>query len=413
MTIPSLSRSEAVRLALRAQGLERRPAQPGGSARVRATLQRLGAVQLDTIAVLARSHELVQYARSGPIGRARVEQGYWDGGSTWEYWSHAACILPQATYPWFAFRRRDYVPKAERRGVTPAELQRVRAALAERGPVTTRELGGGRRQAGWWEWSAAKVTVEWLLAVGEVVVAKRDGWRRVYDLGARVLPAFDTTDWVDERGVFGPSDIDCLRWLVRESVRTLGVGTVGDIRDVHRLHGYGSPTGDPRRSALAHAIAEVHAAGEIVRVDVEGWSAPTYADPVALQRIPRSTRSVTTLLSPFDSLVWYRERLERMFGLRHRIEAYTPAAQRTHGYFSMPVLHEGAVIALVDPARDGQTLVARRVTAVAGRPDAEAVAIALADAATWVGATAVRVEHAPTPTWARTVQQRATQLLAH
>lgn len=400
-----LSADEARRLALRAQGLDRRR-QLG----VPAVLARLGAVQLDTIAVLARSHELVAYARLGAIGRARVEAAYWGHGRTFEYWSHAACILPMERYPDFAFRMRAARARQERWGALPAAVEAVRAALQDGGPQTAGELGGSRRAAGWWQWSDAKNAVEWMLATGEVVVTDRRSWQRVYDLAERAVPSAAQAHWVDDRGVPGPSDVDCLRTLLAESLRVLAVGTLDDILDVHRLRGGDAGGWKRRDSALRTAWASLLEEGRMVRVRVAGWAEPAWADPAAVRRLPRGDGSITTLLSPFDSLVWHRARLERLFGLRLRIEAYTPVQHRKHGYFAMPVLHAGHIIGLVDPARDGRTLVARRITALAGATEA-GIGQALADAARWVGSDTIRVEAAGSATQARQLQRAAVSAL--
>lgn len=403
MVQSELAPDDVRRIAIRAQRLDRRRA--GGPG---AVLTGLGAVQLDTISVLARSHELVAYARIGAVGRQQVESAYWGRGRTFEYWSHAACILPIERYPDFAFRMRASQPNAERWGASAGAIDTVRRSLAAHGPQTATELGGARRSSGWWNWSDAKSAVEWLLATGEVVVSERRSWKRVYDLAERVIDVPAQAHWVEDRGVVGPSDERCVRDLLLASVQTLGVGTLSDVQDVHRLRGAAGP--ESARSVRAELQSLVDA-GEVREVRVAGWAAPAYADPSALRRIPRTDASLTTLLSPFDSLVWHRDRLERIFGLRHRIEAYTPRDQRKYGYFAMPVLHAGRIVGLVDPARDGHSLLARRITMFG--PDAEAaVATALAEAAKWVGAREVRVEAAPTAGAAKRIAVAATRAVS-
>lgn len=402
--VPRLSRSDAIRIAIRAQGLDRRR-----RASVPVLLERLGAVQLDTISVLARSHELVAYARLGAVGRERVERVYWGHGHAFEYWSHAACILPLSSYPLFAFRRRGIASMPERWGASAAAVEAVRGALTERGPLTATELGGARREAGWWRWSAAKDAVEWMLATGEVVVTDRRSWKRVYDLAARAIPQEAQADWVDDGGIVGPTDEDCVRALLLRSVRVLGIGTRDDVRDVHRLSGLGGPPQEGKPHLLRHQLHRLLDEGAIVEVEVEGSAQPWLADPGILRRIPRQDASVTTLLSPFDSLVWYRARLERLFDVRHRIEAYTPRHKRERGYFAMPVLHEGRIVGFVDPAREGAALVARKVTMF--ESDLTGVALALADAARWVGQSHVRVEQAASARTATAIARAANQML--
>ena len=340
---------------------------------VRGMLGRLGAVQLDTISVLARSHELIAYARYGAVGRGAIEQAYWDGETSFEYWSHAACILPMEAWPVFAFRRRHYRAKGERwHRVPQGELDGLLATIRDAGPITTSDVGGAKSGGDWWDWSASKIGLEWLLDIGEVAVTRRVGWRRTYDLAERVVPGDLLHDDLD--------DAQCHARLVEAGARLMGIGTAGDIADVHRL---------PKSSVARHADE----AG-LVPVHVRGWP-KAWAHPDALAFLSASTRDRhrTTLLSPFDPLVWYRERAERVFGMRHRIEAYTPAHKRVHGYFAMPVLHRGRLVARVDPKRERDGLHARRVTLESGsRAALEGTARALAEAASWVGASRVVVD---------------------
>jgi uncharacterized protein len=392
--VPSLSRDEARLAALWAQGLVEpiAGASPGavrrmGPARrqqaVHGMLRHLGAVQLDTISVLARSHELVAYARLGDVGRANVEEAYWGSGLSFEYWSHAACILPMESWPLFAFRRRFFARRGVRwHDVTAPAVARVLAQLEAEGPLNTTHIGGAKRGGQWWDWSDAKIAIEWLLDIGTVVVTRRVGWRREYDLAERAVPADLRLDpwFVDREGVIGPTDEHCVQQLIGESARVMGVGTADDIADVHRLS---------RRDVVQHADAV-----GLVPVDVEGWAQPAWATAEALEWIGAGARANvrTTLLSPFDSLVWHRDRMERMFGMTHRLEAYTPAHKRVHGYFAMPVLHQGRLVARVDPKREGGTLHARRVTMESTSKAAlRGTAKALREAASWVGCESVIV----------------------
>ena len=420
-----LGPGEVRRLALAAQGLLGRPfpltaAAAGTAGRARrvravgAVLDRLGAVQLDTIAVLARSHELIPYARLGPVGREAVESAYWgdtdpDGDArTYEYWSHAACVLPASTWPWFAFRRRAFARRGIRWHEVPTHaLDDVLARIRDEGPLTTTHLGGAKRSGQWWDWSEAKIAVEWLLDVGQVVCSRRVGWRRHYDLPARALPgqmldpsSTPGTAWVDDDGVVGPSDLDCLTELLARAGATLGVGTTADLLDVHRL-----TAGSTARPLLAEALERLVDERRLVPVTVAGWRGQSWADPEALAALGTGggARHRTTLLSPFDSLVWHRGRTERVFDFSHQLEAYVPRDKRVHGYFTMPVLHGGRLVARVDPKREGSVLHARTVTletsrgpgadeGVVRRGAVEGTATALAEAARWVGCTQVVVD---------------------
>ena len=388
----SITADEARLIALRSQGFiepidevtpaaARRLGASRRSALVHSMLRRLGAVQLDTISVLARSHELVAYARFGALGRAVVDDAYWNGTGSFEYWSHAACILPMESWPLFAFRRRYYEQRGIRwHDVPHSAIQPVLDLLAD-GPISTSDVGGAKKGGEWWDWSESKIALEWLLDVGTVVVTRRVGWRRVYDLSERAVPA--------ELRRVELTDDECVCALIADGARTVGVGTAGDIADVHRLK---------NADVLRHA----QDAG-LVPVRVEGWKDRAWAAPDALAWLGDRGRAAgrTTLLSPFDSLVWHRARTERIFGMAHRLEAYTPAHKRVHGYFAMPVLHQGRLVARVDPKREGRTLHARRVTFVGGGrrqdgppPDTAVAgtARALLESASWVGCDAVVVE---------------------
>lgn len=370
-----LSADEARRIALRAQGFLGAPDRRSG---VRGVLRHLGAVQLDTISVLARSHELIPYARLGAVGRRTVEEAYWKQPSrpahAFEYWSHAACILPVEEWPHFAFRRRAYRARPLWNHELPdGTYDQVIKQLRTEGPLTATELGGAKRTSEWWDWSGTKVAVERALMHGEVVCVERRGWKRVYDLAERAIPA----DLLGDE----PDDAECLRRLVGLAGRSLGVGTRADIADYHRLKG--------------EQVDAVIADSGLVPVTVAGWSKPAWADPAALAT-PARGRHRTTLLSPFDSLIWDRARTERLFGFTHRLEAYVPKPKRVHGYFAMPVLAGGRLVGRVDPAREGRTLVAKQVT-MDDRKAAPAVARALVEAAGWVECTDVRVERVDAP----------------
>ncbi|MEU3449627.1 crosslink repair DNA glycosylase YcaQ family protein [Streptomyces thermolilacinus] len=366
-----LSADEARRMALRAQGFLGAPDRRAG---VRGVLRHLGAVQLDTISVLARSHELVPYARLGAVGRQAVDAAYWTGRHAFEYWSHAACVLPIEEWPHFAFRRRAYRRRPQWHHDLPdGAYDAVISQLRAEGPLTATELGGVKNGGEWWDWSASKVAVERALMFGEVVCVERRGWKRVYDLAERAVPAELLHDELDDR--------ECLRRLVRLAGQALGVGTRADIADYHRIRG--------------EEFDAVVADSGLVPVRVEGWDKPAWADPAALASEPRG-RHRTTLLSPFDSLIWERARTERIFGFTHRLEAYVPKQKRVHGYFAMPLLAGGRLLGRVDPAREGSTLVARQLS-LAGPKAIAPMAKALREAAEWVGCDSVRVERTDRP----------------
>ena len=377
-----LSRDEARRLFLRAQGVLGPPDRRAG---VGGVLRQVGAVQLDTISVLARSHELVAYARLGPVGRATVERAYWSAPATaFEYWAHAACILPIEDWPWFEGRRQRYrAADRLRHGADAKALREARARLAD-GPVTTTDLGGGRREPGWWNWSAIKAAVETLVSWGEAVVTERRAWKRVYDLAERVVPA----ELLEKQ----LSHTECNTWKVAAAGAHYGIATRADLADYYRL----------KKAWVDETVGDTG----LVPVRVRGWDEQAWADPVLLQELADGRlrgRHRTTLLSPFDSLVWDRAHTKRMFGFTHVFEAYVPAAKRQFGYFAMPVLAAGRIVGQVDPARQGKTLVAKRVSVLSAAA-VPSVAAALREAATWVGCDAVVVESVEQPQLRRALQ---------
>lgn len=386
----SLAAADARLITLRAQGFLGTEGRRGG---VPAMLRRLGAVQLDTISVLARSHELVAYARLGPIPRDRIERAYWHPRqpTAFEYWSHAACVLPIEDWPYYAFRRRALRARGKRWHQSHQRAcTEVLAKLRAEGPLTATQLGGAKNGGAWWDWSDTKIAVEWLLDVGEAICVRREGWRRVYDLPERVLAS--------EMLAASPTDEQCLAYLAATAARSLGVVTRADLIDYHRLRELTSPG-----TRHADLVDEAALAAGLVPVSVEGVArggaaVAAWADPAALAQASAGARGRhrVTLLSPFDSLVWDRKRTRRMFGFDHSLEAYVPRAKRVHGYFAMPLLAGGQLVGRVDPVRQGQTLVARQLSLE--KPAAIMPMVrALREAAEWVGCSAVAVERVDPP----------------
>ncbi len=389
----TLSADEVRLMTLRAQGFLGTGGRRGG---VPGMLRRLGAVQLDTISVLARSHELVAYARLGPVPRARVEEAYWHPRrpAAFEYWSHAACLLPIEDWPYYAFRRRALRARGKRwhqshEAACAGVLDRLRAE----GPLTATQLGGAKNGGAWWDWSDTKIAVEWLLDVGDVICVRRDGWRRVYDLPERVLPP----------EVMGrePADGECLTYLAGVAARALGVVTRADLVDYHRLRDLATPGGG--HAGFAGQAAEAAGLVPVAVSGPAGKPAPAWADPAALAAAGTRGRHRVTLLSPFDPLIWDRKRTRRMFSFEHSLEAYVPQHKRVHGYYTMPLLAGGRLAGRVDPVRRGQTLVARQLT-LSRAAAAEPMARALREAAEWVGCSAVALERVDPPALAPRLQ---------
>jgi uncharacterized protein len=376
-----LTPGDVRRVTLRAQGFLGADGRRGGVAGV---LRRVAAVQLDTISVLARSHELVAYARLGPVGRENVEKAFWPAKkpTTFEYWAHAACVLPLEDWPYYAWRRRAIAARGRRwHKVSEEACAEVLARLKAEGPLTATQLGGAKAGGPWWDWSEVKIAAEWLLDTGRAVCVRRIGWRRVYDLPERAVPQA----LLEQE----PADAECLRYLVGSTTRALGVATHADLVEYQRLNGYGLSV------RAQESLDEAATAAGLTPVTVVGGKRPVraWADPGALDWLDAGGRGThrTTLLSPFDSLIWDRKRTLRMFEYRHALEAYVPKEKRVHGYYTMPLLAGGQIVGRVDPGRSGRTLLAKHVMldkAAVAAP----MARALAEAASWVGCDAIHVD---------------------
>src|SRR5476649_1155441 len=336
----SFSLKHARRMALAAQGFSGRQA----PALIKAThlnrlIERLGVLQIDSVNAVVRSHYLPLFSRLGQYSPLILEQAAWSQGrrrSLFEYWGHEASLLPMALYPlmrWRMERARQgqgiYAQMARFGREQQATIQRVLALVEERGALGAGSLSSREEKAGpWWDWSAEKHALEWLFAAGEVTVAGRRGFERLYDLPERVIPS----------AVLGQPLIDeaeAQRGLLRQAAAALGVATEKDLRDYFRL--------DPGDSRMR--LAELVEAGELQMGEVQGWRQPVYCLPDI--KVPRRVEA-SALLSPFDSLIWERSRTERLFDFRYRLEIYTPQHKRVYGYYVLPFLHNERIAARVD-----------------------------------------------------------------
>ncbi|MFI5291406.1 MAG: winged helix-turn-helix domain-containing protein [Candidatus Limnocylindrales bacterium] len=337
---PRITASAARRIALAAQGFaDPRPTGRIDRGHLRRLTGRIGLLQIDSVNVLVRSHELPVFARLGPYRRALLQESTERQRDLFEYWGHAACLMPTATQPLWRWRMdeirardRGWVDRVrrERPGYVEAVLDEVR----DRGPLAASDLTeGGRATGPWWGWADGKTALEWLFWVGDLSVAgRRAGFERVYDLTDRVIPA-------PILNAPTPSLADAHRALVLMVSRALGVATKRDIFGYLYL----------RADRTATAIAELIEAGELVQVAVDGWREPTYLATDA--RRPRHVHA-RALLAPFDPLVFDRARVERLFGMRYRIEIYTPAPKRTYGYYVLPFLLGDTLVGRVDLKAD-------------------------------------------------------------
>ncbi|MBA2538550.1 MAG: winged helix-turn-helix domain-containing protein [Deltaproteobacteria bacterium] len=374
----SLNAADARSIAIAAQGLAGfRPAPAPARttpAAIRAAIARLGVLQIDSVNVLQRSHYLPLWSRLGAYDRASLDRMSHDAPRTlFEYWGHEASLLPVAMQPLLRWRMAragsDAWTRIREMRKRRAFVAKVLGAVRERGPLRVGELETIPRQPkkGWWEWSDAKIAIEWLFwsgqvtasARGQLTLGRRRGFERTYDLPERVLPP-------EVLAMPTPSESDAVRALIAKAAAAVGIGTANDLRDYFRIP-----------LALARtAIAELEEEGVIERVEVAGWSKPAYRHRDA--RVVAIDPARGALLSPFDSLVWFRERTERMFGMRFRIELYTPADKRVHGYYVLPFLLGDALVARVDLKADREAKVLR-VQAAHAEPKAPgATATALA-----------------------------------
>jgi len=320
----------------------------------------LGVIQIDSVNVLARTHYLPAFSRLGPYPRELLEAEAWGRKpSLFEYWGHEASLLPIGLQPLFRWRMqaRGASGKGHRGKFAREQRAYIDTVLAEierRGPVTGGDFADGPRKAGWWNWSNGKQALEWLFGAGLIAVKTRRGFERVYDLTERVIP----------RAILDqptPTAEEAQRALLTLSARAMGVATEGDLRDYFRL-----PVAETKLR-----LAELVEDGSLRRVRVEGWRQDAYLAPDA--KVPRRL-AASALLSPFDNLIWRRERTERLFAARIRLEIYTPAARREHGYYVLPFLLGEAIAARVDLKADRAAKVLR-VQAAHLEPGADPAAV--------------------------------------
>jgi uncharacterized protein YcaQ len=329
---------------LAAQGLDHASEQVAVKADVLEAVRRMHLLQIDTIHVVARSPYLVLWSRLGDYQPGWLDELLAEG-ALFEYWAHAMCFLPIEDYPLYRRRMLDAI---ENRGGPvkwamkwsqehPEIMERVRSHLGENGEVRSVEFENkARPPGGWWNWKEEKNALEALLLTGEAMIARRQNFQRVYVLRERILPGWDDT------GI--PSTEEMRRTLTLRAVRVLGIAFPAWISDYFRQPKKGMP------QRLETMVAD----GLLLRVEVEGYEGPAYIHPDRLDLLEEASSedrepTLTTLLSPFDPLVWDRQRARELFDFDYTIECYTPAPKRRYGYFTLPILHRGRLIGRLDP----------------------------------------------------------------
>jgi uncharacterized protein YcaQ len=378
-----LDRAQARRITLAAQGFaDRRHATPTLRTFSR-TLARTGVLQIDSVNVLQRAHYMPLYSRMGPYDTALLRRAAEQAPRRIvEYWAHVAAFMPVDLWPHMQHRMRHFRERGHQWGAMRHDPKLVASLIdevRERGPSTARDLDDGlpRAKTHWgWNWSASKKALEYLFATGALAVAGRNSaFERRYDLPERVIPP-----QVLARPV--PADADAHVELVRRASISHGIATEACLRDYYRMH----------HSQSRPAVAALVDAGELLPARVEGWNRPAFLHRDA--RMPRRI-AARALLSPFDPVVWERERTERLFGFRYRIEIYVPEHLRSHGYYVLPFLLGDRLVARVDLKADRRAgaLVVRSAHVEPQAPEATAAELAaeLRQLAGWLGLSRLRV----------------------
>jgi uncharacterized protein YcaQ len=382
MSLRKIGIPQARRIALAAQGFaDRRPANGVNAGHLNRLMEKIGLLQLDSVNVLVRSHYLPVFSRLGAYPRELLDKYAYKRRKLFEYWAHVASLVPIERYPLFRHRmerfegwhRIDDLQRAH-----PGYLEWVLDEVRERGPLTVSDLEDPAKQRGpWWGWGAAKVALEYHFGRGTITAAGRQGFTRVYDVAERVIPPH-------LRNGDSPAESEAVRELLMLGARHLGIGTAKDIADYYRL-----PIVESRR-----LLAELVRSGAMEEVEVRGWREKAYLHPEA--RWPRRI-DARALLSPFDPVVWERDRTERLFDFFYRIEIYVPRPARIYGYYVLPFLLGDRLVARVDlkSERQGKRLLVRGSHAEDGVDRdfvARELAAELALMADWLGLNTIAVE---------------------
>ena len=385
-----LTLAQARRIALAAQGFTAPRPAPGTvtTRHLQSVVDRIGVVQIDSVNVLTRSHYLPFFSRLGPYDRTALDRMRDQAPRRLvEYWAHEAALVSPATWPLFAGRMRAAEAQAwggmrRVRDEHPGLVEAVLDEVDRRGPLTSRQVEAAlahdvpRAREQWgWNWSAVKRALEWLFWSGQIASAGRSTqFERRYAALARVAPPAHRAAWAGREQ--DRTEAEAIVELVRIAARAMGIATEASLADYFRL----------TRAQAGSAIEDLLREGRLQEVAVAGWRETAYLDSRA--RIPRTVH-VAALVSPFDSLVWHRPRTEALFGVRFRLEIYTPAPQRVHGYYVLPFVYGDTIVARVDLKADRSAGVLR-VPQLSWEPEAppdaaQALERELASLAAWLG----------------------------
>jgi uncharacterized protein YcaQ len=329
---------QARRYALGAQGfIDGRATGRTDVRHFRKVLDYVGLIQLDSVNVFSRTHYMPFFSRIGPYDTDALDDWLWGSGEMFEYWGHEASLIPVERHRLFRWRMSQALKWkrfVEIEKNHPEYVEDVYNQVAERGPLRTRDLEapGERDTSHMWGWSEGKVALEALFLKGLITASDRPNFMRMYDLPDRVIPAeYLNTDT--------PGHDEALAELLLLAAESMGVGTADDLADYYRI----------RMPAARPVLRRLVERGDLIEVEVAGWDKPGYLHPEA--KLPRWARG-TSLLSPFDNLIWYRPRVERLWDFHYRIEIYVPEEQRVHGYYVLPFLLDGDLVARVDLKTD-------------------------------------------------------------
>jgi uncharacterized protein len=344
----TLSLPEARRLAVASQGFGPRPAKPT-IGHLRKLAARLHAFQIDSVNVLVRAHYVPAFARLGAYRTDALDSLAYRKRELFEYWGHAACLLPISLYPVMRYRMHTEEAQEYLRSKRGAYAAQVYVEVAERGPIAASELSNpGKRSGKWWGWGNGKAALEYLYDSGLVAIAGRRGFERLYDMTERVIPptALDVPP---------PPREEAMKQLICLGAKAHGVGTFADIVGYFKTDGWHDrlATGPTRRvkPVAKRLVSELVEEERLLPSRVDGWTEPAYVHPGV--RVPAGVHA-RALVTPFDSLVWDRKRIERLFGMKYTIELYTPPPKRVYGYYVFPFLLGDTLVARCDLKADRQ-----------------------------------------------------------